>query len=334
MVRKDPLSTIFTQITALEYVEIDKHLLVLMALILYNIPDEATNRTQKDKASPSGQYDDNDSGYADDLAAAAWTINDLQIIVNILYQVFSEFGLAMNLEKTETMVLNWNHSSDGEYPQSIVSINNAPVQNSLSFKYLGVWLTGDNINIGKDELNHRVNSAHNAFAENRKLLTNMHVHLGTRIMFLESLVRSRLTYGCHAWRPTQAEISKIESTYRYFLRCMIWNGHARVNPPQENHDSSDETDDDIDWSYVITNEKLYQITNSSSISEFVEKRRIHWISHVIRRENSDVCKILTFHSTKRKEIGRKCQSILERAVKDSGLSMGQFLKDSFKKNNI
>ena len=97
----------------------------------YNIPDEARNRTQKAYAPASGQYDDNGCGYADDLAVAAWTIEDLQIIINILYQVFSEFGLAINLDKTETMIFNWNCSLDGDYPQSIASINNAPVKNTI-----------------------------------------------------------------------------------------------------------------------------------------------------------------------------------------------------------
>lgn len=147
--------------------------------IPYNIPDEATNRTQRANAPSSGQYDDNDCGYADDLAAVAWTPGDLQTIINILCQVFSEFGLTINLSKTETMILNWDNSLEEQYPESIISINDIPVKNSASFKYLGVWFSCDTVSIGKDELNHRVNSAHNAFSEHRKLLTNMHIRLST-----------------------------------------------------------------------------------------------------------------------------------------------------------
>ena len=164
----------------------------------------------------------------------------------------------------------------------------------------------------------------------------MHIHLNTRIMFLQSLVRSRLTYGCHSWRPTQTEINKIETTYRHFLRCMVWNGHARVNPPsQDTNDTSIEEaeDDDIDWSYIINNERLYELTRVCTIKEFFSQRQINWISHIIRRPNNNVCKILTFHATKRKKIGRKVLSIIERAVEESGVSYAQFLKDSFSKNN-
>ena len=152
-------------------------------------------------------------------------------------------------------------------------------------------------------------------------------------MFLKSFVRSRLTYGCHAWRPSHVELNKIESTYRYFMRCMIWNGHARVNPPprQSANSSSDELDeiqDDVDWSYIISNEKLYHITQASTIQEYMTQQQINWISHIIRRENNNVCKILTFHSTKRTKLGRKNLTVLERAVKESGLSLSQLLKSS------
>ena len=93
-----------------------------------------------------------------------------------------------------------------------------------------------NLHIGTEKLNHQVNSAHAAFSENRNLLTNVNIKLETRVMFLNSLVRTRLTYGCHTWRPSSAEVSKINATYNYFLRCMIWNGHQRVNPPPHSND--------------------------------------------------------------------------------------------------
>ena len=60
---------------------------------------------------------------------------------------------------------------------------------------------------------------------------------------------------------------------------------------------------------------------------------MNWIAHIIRRENNNVCKILTCHSTKRTKVGRKSPSILERAVAASVVSFVQFLKDSFEKNN-
>ena len=292
-------------------------------------------------APAEGTFDDDLSGYADDLATIFWSLEDMVYCVNLLFQVFLEYGLAVNLDKTKTVVFNWNSDVDGEYPESILSINEEQIENCTSFKYLGVWFTGNTFSIGQDELSYRINLAQNAFAEHRKLLTNMNIKIRTRVQFLESLVRSRLTYGCHSWRPTQPEMDKIETTYRFFLRRMIWNGYTRVNPPPRNpsqnqpsvSQTSDVEENEIDWRFVINNDRLYQITCATSIKEFYERQQINWIAHIIRRENNNVCKVLTFHSTKRTKVGRKSPSILERAVAASGVSFTQFLKDSFEKNN-
>ena len=195
--------------------------------------------------------------------------------------MFSEFGL--NLTKTETMVFNWQASIHGQYPESIIQLNGHNIDNSTDFKYLGVWISYNNLHIGNKELCYRINSAHSAFAEHRKLLTNLNIRLNTRIMFFNTLVRTRLTYGCHAWKPFQAEIQKINSTHRYLLRNMIWNGHSRINPPPRNTDtplwpsgdgpsdaeSDDPSDAEYDWRYLINNENLYRITRTEPLEIFL-----------------------------------------------------------------
>ena len=308
--------------------------------ISYEIPQAATNREQRSSAPSSGITDEDEVGYADDLGIFSWSLEELQISINILVNVFSEFGLEVNLTKTETMIVNWNQVSESTYPESIISVNGVNIKNVESFKYLGVYIQYDSIHIGKDELSNRVNSAHNAFAEHRKLLTNMHIPLSTRISFLNSLVRSRLTYGCHCWRPSSTEINKVESTYRYFLRSMVWSGHARVNPPapqtSSSQSSSSETssdDEETDWRYKINNNELSRITNTGPISDYIKKQQRQWISHIVRRSNSNLCKKLTFHNVTRTKRGRKTPTILERVISSSGLQASQFLKSSFHKVN-
>ena len=310
--------------------------------ITYSIPNEATNRQQRDKAPTVGICDDDDCGYADDLVLICWSKKDLQLCLNILLEVFDEYGLNINHSKTETMIMNWQ-TSDGEYPDTIISLNNKNITNSTCFKYLGVWLNHNCLHIGNEELQHRINSAHTAFAENKKLLTNKNIDLSTRVMFLNSLVRSRLTYGCHAWRPSLHEINKLETTYRFFLRCMIYNGHKRVNPPpregshstssDESGPSDDEETQQHDWRYVINNETLYQMTRTKTISQFHHQQQEQFIAHIIRRENDNIGKILTFHTTKRSKRGRKILSILDRAVLNSGRSYSEFVKLCFNRKN-
>ena len=307
----------------------------------YFIPHEATNREQRSYAPSSGTSQDDDVGYADDLGVFAWSQEELQICINILANVFEEFGLEINLDKTKTMIINFTTTTDNNYPESIICINNKTIENTPSFKYLGVWITYNKLSIGNEELEHRINSAHIAFSENRKLLTNMNVGLQTRMMFLNALVRSRLTYGCHCWRPNAQELSKIQSTYHYFLRCMVYNGHKRVNPPaRQASDSASSTsstessdDDDVDWSYKITNKKLLNITCTESIKQFYEKQQHNFVAHIIRRENNNIAKNLMFHNVVRTKRGRKSPSILESVIERSGLERSEFLKASFLKTN-
>ena len=310
--------------------------------IPYQIAHEATNREQRSNAPSSGTSQDDDVGYADDLGIFAWSQEELQTCINILAKVFEEFGLEINLDKTKTMIMNsTTTTTDNNYPESIICINGTAIENTPSFKYLGVWITYNKLSIGNEELEHRINSAHIAFSENRKLLTNMNVGLQTRMMFLNALVRSRLTYGCHCWRPNAQEISKIESTYHYFLRCMVYNGHKRVNPPAHRaSDSGSSTtstessdDEDTDWSYIITNKKLLNITCTESLKQFYEKQQHNFVAHIIRRENNNIAKNLMFHNVVRTKRGRKSPSILESVIGRTGMERSEFLKASFLKMN-
>ena len=309
--------------------------------IPYNIPSEATDRAQRSTAPASGVCEDAEEAYADDSALFSWDKEELGKMMEILNQVFLEFGLNINFDKTETLVFNWDASNTAEYPDSLISISGNIINNSTEFKYLGVWLRYDDMHIGNPEIEHRVSSAFNTFATHKKLLTNFSIRLRTRIMFLNALVRSKLVYGCHAWRPNAQELSKLNSTYRHILRSMIRNGHRRVNPPRRtsgstSDTSSEDSSDEIeyDWSYVINNQRLHSITETSSITEYYEDQQAKWMSHVIRRDNSNLCKILTFYSIESKRRGRRTDSILNRVVNKSNLSKSEFIRRSFNRINL
>ncbi len=297
--------------------------------ISFQIPNEATNRQQRSHAPQNGSYCEDEGGYADDIGIHSWDPDDLEMMINILFEVFSEFGLKINISKTETMIWSWNPRLDGPYPASFMKIGDTPIENTKSFKYLGVWMTADDIHIGQQELQYRIDNAKCAFAEHRKLLTNFHLDLHTRVLFLNGLVRSRLTYGCHAWRPTHGEICKIDAAYNHSLRCMVKGGFRRVNPPNQ---KELEEDENVDWRFCLTNNDIYKITGTTSVTEFFEEQRNNWIGHVIRCPNDHPCKMLTFHNTKNKRCGRKVPSILENVVKLTQLSKSQVLKNCFQKH--
>ena len=77
------------------------------------------------------------SGYADDLILFLCSKTDLQTATAILDRIFARYGLSVNENKTETMVLN---NLEPEYPRTIVSLRSTPLNNDATFKYLGALI--------------------------------------------------------------------------------------------------------------------------------------------------------------------------------------------------
>jgi len=75
-------------------------------------------------------------GYADDLVIPAKSAEDLNAMLNELNEIFGEYCLKMNQEKTETLILNWKlgKGDNNEYPKSIVNIKGTAIKNSRDFK--------------------------------------------------------------------------------------------------------------------------------------------------------------------------------------------------------
>lgn len=70
----------------------------------------------------------------------------------------------------------------------------------------------------------------------------------------------------------------------------------------------------VDWCCTITNRDLYQITEGTPLEVFQQQQKLKWITLVTRRVNNYIMKMLTFHITSNKRLGRKPSSLLERAI--------------------
>ena len=114
-----------------------------------------------------------------------------------------------------------------EFPRSFLNINEHRIDNKNSFKYLGTNLTSEQPSAGGTEIEHRRIQASVAFNENRKLLKNYRINLQTRVHFLHSLVRSRLTYNCQTWPLTRAQAGTLNASYVRYLRELLRNGTSR-----------------------------------------------------------------------------------------------------------
>ena len=100
------------------------------------------------------------------------------------------------------------------------------------------------------------------------------------------------------------ELQKIETIWHNFLIKVIANGFKRKNVQitylKEKRSNPDTQEpDDLDWSYVFTNNQLEQITKTSSISNFCKTQHLKYIAHVTRLTNYSLQRQIFFHPTTR-----------------------------------
>ncbi|XP_066928505.1 uncharacterized protein [Clytia hemisphaerica] len=250
-------------------------------------------------------------GYADDIVLFLTNLRSLDSAADLLNSTFNRFGLTINKGKTETMILNHNFADD-EYPKSIISIDNTTLKNVREFKYLGSMINCEEPNTGNTEINHRIMLATSKFSELSNLLQNFGINLKTRIKFLNSYVRSRLTYSCQNWNLSQAQQDRLDTTYRKFLRRMVRNGQKHVD--EKNND----------YRMLISNNRLRAICHVKDVSEFIKLQQRNYMAHILRMDIGRSSKMLTFNDNAYSKKGRQMKSLLENVANDSNMTVDGF----------
>ena len=227
-------------------------------------------------------------GYADDLLLAYSELGDLKKGLNILNDVFKRFGLALNIGKTKTMIYNYKNP-ENEYPASIAYVDSEAVDNVKVFRYLGSQIHYQQAMTGEEEITSRIDMAESKFYEHGKKFMNYKIKLSIRISILNSLVRSRLTYGCQIWMLTATQKDRLDSTYCSMIRKMVRGGYTRK--PDE-------------WGYRFSNENLLDLAKTEAVSAFVDRQRKRYLSHVIRLPNASMVKRVLFNDERIAVAGR------------------------------
>lgn len=219
-------------------------------------------------------------GYADDLVLFFEDKDNLKKALILLNDTFRRFQLNINAKKTETMILNFNDLNYQEYPDSLCELDKCKIKNVKLFKYLGSNIDYRDASTGDSEINQRLDSAEAKFYEHSKKLLNYKVHLRIRVVILNALVRSRLTYGCQTWTLSAEQKRKINSFYCGLLRRLVRGGFKRKP------DS---------FAFMKSNEELLVVCKTESIDKFIAKLQRRYLAHIIRREDDSLVKTLTFN---------------------------------------
>jgi len=224
--------------------------------------------------------------YADDIVLFSENVDELKKILAIYDNTFSRFGLQMSYKKTETMAFNVDENIKEQ--NSLLTINNVEIKNVRKFRYLGHLIT--NTGQSSSFLHHRISSAYEKWNELRHVLTDREIHLSIRMKILTACVRSRLLYSIQTWELSKTELQKINTVWNGFLRKMIAGGYARKNAPT----TLSQVEGELDWSFKVSNAKLYEITKSQPIEEFCHIQHLKYIAHICRMSNDTIQKLVLF----------------------------------------
>ena len=172
-------------------------------------------------------------------------------------------------------------------PQFKLNQTNTLLKVVTDFRYLGHNCSS------KDKsyfLDAQVQAAHTAFNRHKITLTNKHTSIKNRITLYESLVRSVMLYSVQAWDLTKAQKYRLEVTDKSFLRKIIGKGwkDRQIFSKDENGETK------IEFEPLISDKRLYEITHTVPIQDFITKQFLKFTAHVSRMPNSNVQKRLQF----------------------------------------
>jgi len=280
------------------YIEKCKQNGIKFLKLKYKIPEiaSATSRTA------SGEMTVDWCGYADDLLLVFDDLESLRKGIKLLDETFSSWRLRINTSKTKTMILN----CEGEYPGSIASLNKEPVENVENYRYLGCEVKFDEPTTGKTELTLRSDMAECKFYSHAGNFMNKKINIKTRMLMLDSLVRSRLLYSCETWSTTKSQMRQMNSQYVTFIRKMMNGGYRRKS--------------DDSWNLYYTNEDVLRIAGAANLNKVVEKHQISFVTKILCKPNESMVKKLMLNDNCYHKRGPQ-QTLLSSVLKCKGCTL-------------
>ena len=135
----------------------------------------------------------------------------------------------------------------------------------------------------------------------------------TKIHFLNSLVRPRLTYNCQTWPLPKAQAGTLNASYVRYLRELLRNGTSRKPGT---------------YSMVLTNKEVYKKTKTVELGCFISDLQQKFIARIVRAPNSNQNKMLLFNQDKNTKRGRKPPNLFEQVLKTRNQSREEFCRDA------
>ena len=271
----------------------------------YNIPSSISNTGRVSK----GEFDLDWTGYADDLMLTFDDLESLQKGLKILDELLRQYRLKINTSKTKTMIFN-QQLDQTEYPTTIASLGGEKLENVKVYKYLGSDIKFDESSTGESELNLRTDAATNKFFSLARNLMNYKIYIKTRVLMVNSLVRSRLTHACQTWNCNQNQMAKMNVVYMQFIRRMVKGGFKR----QEDS-----------WRFRYTNHDLLRISNTSDLCTFIKRQQLNFVVKILKKDDKCIAKRLLFNDNKTLKRGRPHTTLLSSVLNAESCSIEELI---------
>ena len=100
--------------------------------------------------------------------------------------------------------------------------------------------------------------------EKKNVKNIKNISLAMKIRLYESLVISTLLYGAESWPLSVTQMKKLEAAHHKFQRRLLG----------------------ITWRDKVRNEDISKKTGSRKLEDIIKERRLRWLGHVLRMDNS------------------------------------------------
>ena len=118
---------------------------------------------------------------------------------------------------------------------------------------------------------------------------------------------------------------------------MVRGGMSRVSSKEAIEKAKKEnTTENINWAWKSNNNKIYEITKSITIQNYIKEQNTRWIGHVARSSNDTLTKRLMFVDEKFTKRGHHHRTVLDNVVaeeEENGRTIETFLRNCMRRNS-
>ena len=195
--------------------------------------------------------------FADDMAIVMPSAEHMQTALQVADDAFSRWGLELSLKKTKVMAAGCSDHMPAHF-----SIMRGDIETVVSFKYLGSYLAQDG-GIGL-EVSHRIKAAAFAFHRLQSLWKDSDVKEQVKLRAYQTIIQATLLYASETWAISLDMISSLEVFQMQCLRRIF-----RISKREH-----------------VSNAQILARAQMNTVHEMVRFRRLRWLGHVARQEDT------------------------------------------------